>query len=78
MLELVIYGVGFFAFTIVIQVLLYQTRKNNNKGNVHIWVGSNAVVVICVLGLITKNINYLAAVLGFVVADEIGKAVGWH
>jgi hypothetical protein len=78
MLELVVYGIGFFVCTMIIQALLAKIRKNGNKGNTAIWVGSNAIMIICIVGLITKNINYLAAVLGFIVADEIGQAVGWY
>jgi hypothetical protein len=78
MLEIVAYGMGFFVFTLIIQALLAKIRKNGNKGNYAIWVGSSAIIIICIVGLTTKNVNYLAAVLGFIVADEIGQAAGWH
>lgn len=72
----ILYGVGFFLMTILIQYLLY--KFNINKGNVKIWTGSNAVLVICMLGLFQMNICYLAAVIGFIAADEIGKIAGWN
>jgi hypothetical protein len=78
MLEMVIYGIGFFIFTFIIQALLAKIRKNGNKGTTAIWVGANAIIIICIVGIITKNVSYLAAVLGFIMADEIGQAVGWH
>jgi len=30
------------------------------------------------MGLMTKNINYFSALLGFVVGDEVGKQAGWQ
>jgi asparagine N-glycosylation enzyme membrane subunit Stt3 len=78
MLEIAVYGVGFFICTMIIQALLAKIRKKGNKGNSAIWVGSSAIIIICIVGLATKNVNYLAAVLGFVMADEIGQAAGWH
>ena len=75
MLETILYAFGFFLITLLLQYLL---SRRKNKCGVAIWEGTNTVIVICVLGIAMKNINYLAAILGFVVADEIGKSVGWH
>ena len=75
-MDYVLYAVGFFLFTIIIQYLLYKLNKNKRK--VKIWTGRNPIIVMCTLGLIQTNISYLAAVIGFVVADEIGKTVGWN
>ena len=77
-MQLIIYGVGFWICTLCIQFLLYKIRCNHNHGQNGIWVGGRAIVVICVVGILTHNINYLAAVLGFILADEIGKIAGWH
>ena len=74
MLEMILYAVGFLLITLILQYLLSK-RKNKVMA---IWQGTNTVIVICILGMVTKNINYLAAVLGFVIADEIGKSAGWH
>lgn len=63
------YGVNSIHF-----VKVRKVSKNWNK----IWTGTSAIVVICLLGIYSNNICYLAAVLGFAVADEIGKTVGWH
>lgn len=78
MLETILYAVGFFIFTIFLQWLLYKVRKNHNQGNSAIWVGSGAIIVICVMGLMTKNVDYFAALLGFIVGDEVGKQAGWQ
>ena len=78
MLEFVIYGIGFFVCTQLIQYMLFKLRKNHNHGSNGVWVGSRAILVLCVIGIINHNIAYLAAILGFICADEAGKAVGWH
>ena len=78
MLETILYAVGFFIFTIFLQWLLQKVRKNHNQGNSAIWVGSGAIIVICVMGLMTKNVDYFAALLGFIVGDEVGKQAGWQ
>ena len=61
-----------------LQWLLHKVRKNHNQGNSAIWVGSGAITVICVMGLMTKNVDYFAALLGFIVGDEVGKQAGWQ
>lgn len=78
MLGFVIYGIGYFAVTLLIQYMLFKLRKNHNHGPNGIWVGSSAIIVLCVIVIINHKICYLAAILGFICADEAGKAVGWH
>ena len=78
MLGFVIYGIGYFVVTLLIQYMLFKLRKNHNHGPNGIWVGSSAIIVLCVIGIINHKIGYLAAILGFICADEAGKAVGWH
>ena len=78
MLELTIYGIGFFLCTLLIQYMLFKVRKNHNHGLNSIWVGSRAILVLCVVGIMNHKIGYLAAILGFICADEVGKAAGWH
>lgn len=78
MLELVIYGIGLFLCTLLIQYLLYKIRKNHNHGTNSIWVGNRAIIVLCVVEIMNHNVGYLAAILGFICADEVGKATGWH
>lgn len=78
MLELILYGIGFFLVTLGIQAFLHKVRKNKNKGSTAVWTGMVTTVTICTMGIIMKNISLLAAVMGFVVADEIGKKMGWH
>ena len=77
MIEPVLYAVGFFLITLLFQYLLHRFRKNENRGQGAIWVGRSAAIVICVMGIVSKNINYLGAVLGFLMADEVGKKMGW-
>ena len=78
MLEMILYGVGFFLITLGLQVLLHKVRKNGNKGVFSIWTGMVTIVTICMLGILMKNISFLAAVIGFVIADDVGKKMKWH
>ena len=71
MLELTIYGIGFFLCTLLIQYMLFKVRKDHNHG-------SRAILVLCVVGIMNHKIGYFAAILGFIFADEAGKAAGWH
>ena len=45
MLGFVIYGIGYFAVTLLIQYMLFKLRKNHNHGPNGIWVGSSAIIV---------------------------------
>ena len=76
--ELTIYGIGFFLCTLLIQYMLFKVRKNHNHGTNSIWVGNRAIIVWCVVEIMNHNVGYFAAILGFICADEAGKAVGWH
>ena len=78
MFEMIFYGVGFFVITIIFQWLLRKVRKNHNQGDSAIWVGTGAVIVISIFGIVTSNVNYFAAVLGFILGDEVGKRAGWN
>ena len=78
MLELTIYGIVFFLCTLLIQYMLFKFRKNHNHGSNSVWVGNRAIMVLCVVGIINYKVEYLAAILGFICADEVGKAAGWH
>lgn len=78
MLELTIYGIGFFLCTLLLQYLLFKVRKNHNYGPTRVWVGSRAILVLCVVGIIDHNVGYLAAIVGFICADEVGKRMRWH
>ena len=78
MFEMILYGVGFFVITIIFQWLLHKVRKNHNQGDSAIWVGTGAVIVISMFGIVTSNVNYFAAVLVFILGDEVGKRAGWQ
>lgn len=78
MFEIILYAVGFFVITLLIQYMLCKVRKNKNHGKNAVWVGRSAALVICFIGIFEHNINYLGAVVGFLIADEIGKQMGWQ
>ena len=70
MLEFVIYGIGYFVCTLLIQYMLFKLRKNYNHGPNGVWVGTRAIMILCVIGIINHKISYLA--------DEVGKAAGYY
>lgn len=78
MLYIIFHTISFFLITLLFQYLLHRFRKNGNRGQGAIWVGRSAAIAICMIGIILKDINYLGAVLGFLLADEIGKQMGWQ
>ena len=78
MLETIVYLLGVFILTMFLQWLLHKVRRNHNQGNSAIWVGNGAIIVICAMGLMTKNVDYFPALLGFVVGNEVGKQAGWQ
>ena len=71
------YGIGFFLCTLLLQFVLHRMRKNKNK-KYPIWAGASVVIIVAMTGIITRNIAYLGAVIGYVTADNIGKELGWH
>ena len=71
MLKLIIYGIGFFVLTLLLQYVLSKFRKNGNQGDSAIWVGNNVIIVICIFGIMQHNIDYFAAIIGFIIADKI-------
>lgn len=78
MFETVLYGIGFFLVTLLIQYICSNIKKKKHGIISSFWVGTNTVVVICIMGIVFKEMNYFAAVIGFVLADDIGKSKGWH
>lgn len=58
--------------------MLFKFRKNHNHGPNSVWVGNRAIMVLCMVGIVNHKIEYLVAILGFICADEAGKAAGWH
>lgn len=71
-----LYGMAFFIITLLIQRLLCNYKKKG--GRLNIWIGWECLVVICILGIIQKEIAYFAAAIGFILADQIGEKLGWH
>lgn len=39
-------------------------------------VDYGAIVVICVMGLISNNVNYFSSIIGFIIGDKIGEKEG--
>lgn len=77
-MEYWLYGIGYFILTLMIQYVLFKFRKNHNRGASSIWTGNTIVIILCVLGLLTQELNKFAAVIGYVLADRIGKEMGWY
>lgn len=77
MLKMLMYGIGFFIVTLLIQCLFYKVNHNTPQGTNGIMVGTNAIVAICVLGVISHNVYFFSAVIGFVMADKLGRKIGW-
>lgn len=78
MVEKILFGIAFFLFTLFLQYLLHKKRKSGNMGKTALWTGMSSVVGIAALALVTGEMKYVAALVGFAIADEIGKGLGWH
>lgn len=77
LLKIFMYGIGFFLITILVQYSIYKIRNNVPQNENGVMVGKNAIIALCMLGLISNNIYFLSAVIGLAIADEIGKIMGW-
>lgn len=77
LLKIFMYGTGFFLITILVQYSIYKIRNNVPQNKNGVMVGKNAIIALCMLGLISNNIYFLSAVIGLAIADEIGKIMGW-
>lgn len=77
LLKIFMYGIGFFMITILVQYSIYKIRHNVSQNKNGVMVGKNAIIALCMLGLISNNIYFLSAVIGLAIADEIGKIMGW-
>lgn len=71
----VLYFIGFFLATVLIQ---WCGRNHNRQGKAQIYTGPTVIIGMCVLGLVCKEQAYFTAILGFLLADSIGKQMGWH
>lgn len=76
-MSFLMYGVGYFLSTLLIQYILHKVRKNKNKQH-PIWAGISPVIVIAFLGILNQDITYLGAVVGYAAADIIGENMDWH
>ena len=77
LLKIFMYGIGFFMITILVQYSIYKIRHSVPQNKNGVMVGKNAIIALCMLGLISNNIYFLSAVIGLAIADEIGKIMGW-
>lgn len=73
MIEMILYGIGMFAVTLAIQFFLFK----KNKG-VGFWSGTEPIFIMCILGLLSNSAGDHAGILGYMIADYIGKRAGWH
>lgn len=78
LLKIFMYGIGFFLITILVQYSIYKIRNNVPQNKNGVMVGKNAIIALCMLGLISNNIYFLSAVIGLAIADEIGKIMSWR
>lgn len=58
-----IYGIAFFLITLLLQYLLRNYRKKGGKFS--IWIGTECVVIICMIGIIQKELYFLQQRLDF-------------
>lgn len=63
--------------TILIQYLFYKVKHNTPQRTNGIMVGTNAIVAICVLGVISHNVYFFSAVIGLAMADKLGRKMEW-
>ena len=77
LLKIFMHGIGSFLITILVQYSIYKIRNNVPQNKNGVMVGKNAIIALCMLGLISNNIYFLSAVIGLAIADEIGKIMGW-
>lgn len=59
------------------QYFFYKIRHNIPQDKNGVMVGKNAIIVLCVLGLISDNICSFPAIIGFIIADELGEMMDW-
>ena len=77
MSKYLIYGIGFFIATLLIQGIVSGISKGKSK-KWRVYTGTSVITGMCVIGLMQQEIAFLAAIIGFVIADGIGEALGWH
>ena len=77
MIKYIVYALGFFIATLLIQWMVFRISKGNG-GKWQIYTGPTAIISLCIIGLIEREIAFLAAIIGFVIANEIVVALGWH
>lgn len=73
LIYMILYGFGMLIVTLIIQFVLYKTKKN-----IDFWSGTEPVIILCILGLLTNEVGDIAGILGYAIADRIGKFAGWH
>lgn len=77
MIEYIVYGIGFFIITIVLQYILSRTCIFSKKG-IKIWRGKECIIGMCMLGILLNKMTFFAAILGFVLGDNVAISMGWH
>lgn len=59
------------------EYLFYKVKHNTPQRTNGIMVGTNAIVAICVLGVISHNVYFFSAVIGLAMADKLGRKMEW-
>lgn len=72
-ISMIIFGTAMLVITLLIQFILYKKKKD-----VNFWSGSEMVLIVSVLGIVTGDVTYFAGILGYAIGDCIGKFAGWH
>ena len=57
--------------------MVFEFRRNYNHG-LKVYGLEIEQLWLCVVGIVNHRTEYFAAILGFICADEMGKAAGWH
>lgn len=71
-ISMVLFGLGMLLVTLLIHYVLFRMKKRTD-----FWMGTSVVFVMCVLGLLSNDVGYLAGILGYIIGSDISKLAGW-
>ena len=73
LLKIFMYGIGFYLITILVKYSIYKIRNNVPQNKNGVMVGKNAIIALCMLGLITKY--YLLQPIIFPISSAIANPI---